>query len=89
MAGRFYISPSQLTVKLDKQGIWRKDCYGCEVFCVKERFPCFDSSDFLHEKRFCRWLFLRENRKLHRVFYSDKQLLLSVTDDVRFLESTC
>lgn len=89
VAGKFYASLAQLTVKRDIYGIWCEDCYGREVFCVSERFPCFDSSDFLHENRFYRWFFLRENGKLWRIFSIDETPIVSVTKDVRMLENTC
>ncbi len=89
VAGKFYVSLAQLTAKRDEYGIWCEDCYGREVFCVRERFPCFDSSDFIHENRFYRWFFLRENGKLWRVFSADESPLIYVTKDVRMLESGC
>lgn len=89
VAGKFYVSLAQLTAKSDTYGIWCEDCFGREVFCVSERFPCFDSEDFLHEKRCYRWFFLREKGKLWRVFSTDGQPFLSVTKDVRMLEDNC
>lgn len=89
VARKSYLSLAQLTAKSDKHGIWCEDCYGREVFCVSERFPCFDSEDFLSEKRYYRWFFLRENGKLWRVFSIDENPILTVTKDVRMFEETC
>lgn len=88
-AGRKYISLRQLTAEAEEGSSWCRDCYGREVFCVKERFPCFDSYDYLHENRHYRWFFLRENGKLTRVHYADGQNSIYVTEDVLYLETNC
>lgn len=88
-AGKKYLSLRQLTAETEERNNWCRDCYGREVFCVKERFPCFDSYDYLHENRYYRWFFLRENGKLTRVHYADGQNSIYVTEDVLYLETNC
>ena len=88
-AGRKYQSIQQLCVETDETGTWCKDRYGREVFCVKERFPCFDSYDYLYEDRYFRWFFLQENGKLTRVHYTDQRNSIYVTEDVANLETKC
>lgn len=53
---------------------------------LAERFPCFDSHDFTYENRFYRWLFLRENDRLTRVYHEDETGSVYVTEDVKYLE---
>ena len=84
-AGRRYKSLTELTAtKLD--GDYFLDSYGRRVLCIIERFPCFDSHDFAYENRFYRWLFLRENDRLTRVYHEDETGSVYVTEDVKYLE---
>lgn len=88
-AGKKYTSWKQLCVTTDESGFFARDIYGREVFCMRERFPCFDSYDYLYENRYYRWFFLREGNKLTRVYYTDERDVIHVTEDVRNLESKC
>jgi len=88
-AGKRYLSTGQLCAKLDEEGIWGRDIYGREVFCVRERFPCFDSYDYLNENRFYRWWFIREGNRLTRIHATDGQEGIFVTEDVQDLENMC
>ena len=88
-AGKWYASLKLLTVKTDANGLWCRDVYGREVLAVRERFPCFDSEDFLHEDRYYRWFLLREGGKLTRVYHTDERPTVTVTEDVRDLEPYC
>lgn len=88
-AGRRYLSLSQLEKQKGERGVFCRDCFGREVFCVRERFPCFDAEDFLHEDRCFRWFFLHEEGRLWRVFYADGTGRIYVTQDVRYLEADC
>lgn len=65
------------------------DIYGRPVFCDAERFPCFDSDDFLYENRFYRWFFILEKGKITRVFYTDECKEIDVTEDVANIEDDC
>lgn len=85
-AGKQYQSISQLYAQHDERRTWCRDIYGREVLYLAERFPCFDSEDFLYEKRFYRFFFLREGEKLTRVQYTDESNTVTVTEDVANLE---
>ena len=79
--GKHYTRISQLTARDVKPGLYR-DVHGREVICLKERFPCFDSYDFLHENRYYRWFFLRHSNKLTMVYCQDEGKTIEVTEDV-------
>ena len=64
-----------------------KDAYGRTVFSYRERFPCFDSYDYMYEKRYYRWYLIFADGTLTRVFHADESPNLSVTEDVRLLEN--
>lgn len=84
-AGRDYASLEQLTAVKDERGVWCRDVYGREVFCVAERFPCFDSYDFLYEKRCYRWFYIREQGKLTCIYHIDEAETFTVTEDMEML----
>lgn len=87
-AGRSYLSMSQLAERRKEPGsCWHLDCYGRKVLEIAERFPCFDSFDALHESRYYRWFFLRENGALTRVYATDARSTIYVTEDAAFLEN--
>lgn len=88
-AGKYYFSTRQLCVESDEQQVWYKDCYGREVFYIRERFPCFDSYDYLNENRYYRWWFIREGNVLTRIHATDGQNGIFVTEDVADLENNC
>lgn len=88
-AGKHYFSIRQLCAESDEQGVWCRDTYGRRVFCVRERFPCFDSYDYLNENRFYRWWFIREGNVLTRIHVTDGQGGIFVTEDVAELENNC
>lgn len=73
----------------DDEKTWTTDVYGRTVLCLKNRFPCFDSYDYLYEHRYYRWFFLREGNSLHRVFVTDERKKFYVTEDVARLENDC
>lgn len=80
--GKHYSSPEQLcTEKLQEDGTYR-DVYGRDVFGYKERFPCFDSYDYLYEHRYFRWFYIREGDSLCCVYYEDERDSVEVTEDV-------
>lgn len=80
-AGRKYTGLSQLLAeKINDSGEY-KDVYGRRVFEVKERFPCFDSYDYLNENRYFRWFYIQEEGKLCCVYYADKRKNIEITED--------
>lgn len=68
---------------------WGIDVYGRDIICFRDRFPCFDSEDYLNENRYFYWYFIREGDRLARVFYEDDRDVVIVTDDVRYIETDC
>lgn len=82
--GKTYISFSQLCCP-QSDGSTR-DIYGRRTLCFRERFPCFDSYDYLYENRYYRWAFLCSDGKLTRVFQADQGRKLHVTEDAAQLE---
>lgn len=86
-AGRPYLSLSMLAAHQEKGSPWAKDVYGRDVLVLTERFPCFDSADYLYEDRRFRWFFLCHKGKLTCVYHTDKTPTVTVTEDVRDLEN--
>ena len=88
--GRPYASIHQLCAeKLDEEGHACRDVYGREVFAQWERFPCFDSYDYLYENRYYRWFYIRNNDQLTCVYYTDERNKIEVTEDVKKLPQRC
>lgn len=89
VAGKTYESWQQLCqVETGTSGLYQ-DIYGRYVFYTSELFPCFDSYDFLYETRRYRWFFILGNGKLTRVYYTDEQKYIHVTEDVANIEDKC
>ena len=80
-AGKQYRNLQQMTATQIGDYLYH-DIYGREVIALRERFPCFDCYDFLHENRYYRWFFLRDDQKLTLVYYEDERGTLDVTEDV-------
>jgi len=87
-AGQSYTDVKQLTAQDLGNGLYR-DVYGRTVLAFRERFPCFDSYDAMHENRYYRWWFLLENQRLTRMYREDDRTELYVTEDVLNLECKC
>ena len=88
--GRPYTSIKQLCAeKLDEYGHICTDVYGREVFAEWERFPCFDSYDYLYENRYYRWFYIRSGDKLTGVCYTDEQHTIEIVEDVKKLTERC
>lgn len=82
-AGKVYPSLDALRAeKLDEYGHHCRDIYGREVFAEWQRFPCFDSYDYLYENRYYRWFYINEGDKVTCVYYEDQQKKLTVIEDV-------
>ncbi len=85
-AGRPYFGLAMLAAHREKGSPWAKDVYGRDVLVMTERFPCFDSFDYLHEDRYFRWYLLCHGGKFTCVCHTDKTPAVTVTEDVRDLE---
>lgn len=89
-AGRIYFSLKQLEARRkEKYGFWYLDCYDRPVLLVLERFPCFDSSDAIHEDRFYYWYLLCQDGVLTMIRTSDEDPFIWVAEDAAFLEHNC
>ncbi len=83
-AGLPYPAAKALTaVPVDRENGLFRDMYGRKVLLVKERFPCFDSSDFLYENRYYRWAYFVSKEMLICVYWEDQGRRTEVTEDVR------
>lgn len=87
-AGKLYRNLHQLSPQDVLDGV-DVDVYGRQVLCYRERFPCFDSYDYLHEHRYYRWFFLKENGKLTRIYTADESGWIHITEDAENIESKC
>ena len=85
-AGKPYISTGQLVLPSEKGEPWFRDCYGREVLYLTERFPCFDSFDFLWERRCFRYYFICENYQLTCIQTTDGLDTVIVTEDLQDLK---
>ena len=81
MAGKRYLDLNHFLKKMD--GEWGEDVFGRKIFCVTELYPCFDSYDYLNEKRHHRWFFIREKNTISQLFMSDDRKKIYVTEDVQ------
>ena len=88
-AGKHYLILNQLMAQTDEYRRWCRDCYGREVFAIRERFPCFDSYDAMNEHRYYRWWFIRQGNVLTRIYRTDETNEIFVTEDVQDLEGLC
>ena len=84
MAGKTYQDLGHFLRNQD--GEWGQDIYGRKVLCTKERYPCFDSSDYLYEDRYFRWYFIREGNAVSQLFAADDRDKIYVTEDVQNIE---
>lgn len=80
-AGRKYTGLSQLLAEKTNDSGEYKDIYGRRVFEVKERFPCFDSYDYLHENRYYRWFYIQEDGMLCCIYHADQRDTIKVTEN--------
>lgn len=87
-AGKSYLTLGELTAEKEADGICR-DRYGRTVVCLTERFPCFDSYDYLTENRYYRWWLIMEPERVTRVYSEDGRNEVYVTEDVSDLEDSC
>ena len=85
-AGKSYSSWQQLCAEQTGNTYVFIDKYRRQVFAYKERFPCFDSYDYLNENRYFRWFYIREAGRLCCVYLADGRGTVEVTEDVRFIK---
>lgn len=88
-AGLPYLGRKTLVFRQEKHSPWARDIYGRDVLVLRERFPCFDSADYRHEKRYFRWVFLCWRGHLTCVYHTDKTPFVTVTEDARDVEDWC
>lgn len=86
-AGKRYASTDELT-RTESDGLFT-DLHGRTVVCVTERFPCFDSYDYLYENRYYRWWLIIQPDSITRVYAEDERGTIHVTEDVLDLEADC
>lgn len=82
-AGKRYKNLSQLLMESSRGAPWFQDIYGREVLHLTERFPCFDSEDYLYEDRYFHDLFICEKDRLTHLSVTDEEDTFIVTEDVR------
>lgn len=83
VAGKEYKSIRELSSQRIEEQYLCRDIHGREVFEYKERFPCFDSFDYLHENRYFRWFYILDGDRLFCLYCADDRDELEITEDVR------
>ena len=93
-AGKPYLTAAQL--KANKEGeldgvLYRgykvpvyRDTHGRRVLYFRERFPCFDSYDRLHEDRHYHWYAIEEGGKVTLVYTQDEKPGAQVHEDYQY-----
>lgn len=92
-AGKVYLSLAQLRAKkLDEQEgvLYRgykipayRDSYGRRVLYFRERFPCFDSYDSIHENRYYHWYAILHEGGVALVYTEDEKPGTQVQENYR------
>ena len=91
--GKEYCSCEELTKREEYNyiGEWiypgcemtvHRDVHGRRVLHLKERFPCFDSWDYLNEKRYYHWYFVAHECGVAMVYAVDEKDEVEVTEDI-------
>ena len=88
-AGKRYRNWNQLCHKPCNSPDVFTDIYGRTVYFYAQRFPCFDEYDYLYENRWYRWFFILGQATMTRVFYTDEQAHIHVTEDLEYVEVPC
>ena len=80
-AGRTYRHWMELLAdsKNGNEGV-TQDRYGRQLVYYFERFPCFDSFDYLYEDRYFRWFYIWYNGSWTQIYVSDDASGAEVTD---------
>lgn len=85
LAGKTYKDLNHFLRKTNDE--WAEDIYGRRVLCTKERYPCFDSDDYLYETRYFRWYFVQKGASISLLFVSDDRDKIYATEDVQNVDS--
>lgn len=94
VAGRAYSSWMELCAEeIHKCGYSSicRDIYGREIFVQLREFPqrySFDDLSWLGNERFYREFYIRQEDKICRVFYEDKQNNIRVFEDTQYIYNT-
>lgn len=90
-AGRSYLTVAQLKAKSEGEldGVFYRgykvpvyrDAFGRRVLYFRERFPCFDSYDRLHENRHYHWYAIENGDKVTLVYTQDEKPGAQVHED--------
>jgi len=78
-AGRNYNGIGELTAEKMEETVY-KDRYGRMVLYTKERFPCFDSYDYLYEKRYFHTYLVRNEQYWTLIKAQDESDRISVRE---------
>ena len=81
-AGKEYACIDELAAE-SVDDVRYRDKYGREVLYLRERFPCFDSYDYIYEDRFYRSLYICERGRLTTIIADDNQKDICVTEDTQ------
>lgn len=97
-AGRPYLSPAQLKARTEAEleGVLYKgftipayrDVYGRRVLYFRERFPCFDVYDRMHENRYYHWYVIRHKGGVTIVYVEDEKPGVQVCENYRSRANT-
>ena len=88
-AGREYEKLNQLTAAVKEEPYLYEDIYGREWAYVSERYPCFDSYDYLNEDRYYHWYVCREGDSMWVVYRDDGGHGVTVMQDPERIDYTC
>lgn len=81
-AGKDYAREALLKIRKTENERVFIDLYGRTVLCLCERFPCFDSYDYLYEDRYYRWYFIVHDGALTLVRTQDGRDEYTVTERI-------
>lgn len=83
-AGRRYKTVMQLDFgKVQGESEYlHRDAYGRKMLHFKERYPCFDSFDYMTEDRYYHWCLFKVDDRLTSVYYGDDSNWGEVVEDV-------
>lgn len=70
-----------------QEGSLCQDIHGRQVLHLLERFPCFDSYDYLNEDRYYHWFIIRQDDRLTMVYCEDTYPQIKVTEDIARLRN--
>jgi hypothetical protein len=89
IAGKLYGNLNELRVKQVSEPYLYEDIYGRVWAYEIERYPCFDSYDYLNEDRYYRWFVHREGSDIWVVYADDGTGEVTVTKNPERYQYTC